>query len=256
MQWLNNRRAVRHDSRRVRLVLITMAAVAVSSGACGDDATSVPDSGSIHVQTETAGFDPDDAYVLLIDGQDRGPIGANADVTISELAPEIYLVDLGDVADNCEDAPTLARVGAGETVEVLFSVTCGLGEPSQHTLAFEDEEVDLDTQEVTACSLTFCGTGAGPDLHVAYNSTRTIHSVIVQNQSGGVEIAHLAGVTLDELTEEDVMGATFTTSLVDESFDGGRVILIRTDLGATYALGNPVETTQRLTFDAVLVASP
>ncbi len=62
-------------------------------------------------------------------------------------------------------------------------------------------------------------------------------------------------MTLASLTEADVQAATFTTELVDESFDAGRVILIRTDLGSTYALGNPVENTilLTLTFDALLL---
>jgi hypothetical protein len=46
---------------------------------------------------------------------------------------------------------------------------------------------------------------------------------------------------------------------VNDSFDPGRVILIKTDTGGVYALGRPVESTILLTlaFDAVLlVAAP
>jgi hypothetical protein len=45
---------------------------------------------------------------------------------------------------------------------------------------------------------------------------------------------------------------------VADPFDSGRVILIRTDTGQVYALGNPVEDAQALTltFDAALIVQP
>jgi len=52
---------------------------------------------------------------------------------------------------------------------------------------------------------------------------------------------------------EDARAATFTTSLVDAPFDSSRVILIRTDQGVMFKLGNPVEAelvVDGVTFDA------
>ena len=68
-------------------------------------------------------------------------------------------------------------------------------------------------------------------------------------------VAHLAGLDPSDrrmrfcatLTEADVAGATFGTELVADPFDAGRVILIRTDAGSVYALGNPVEDMTALT---------
>lgn len=244
-----------HPGRRALAALLLSASLA-----CGGDGTAPETTGDIRVQTQTAGFFKDDAYDLLLDGQSLGGIGASDEVTLSDLAPDIYLVDLVDVAPNCEDAPALARVAAGETADVILSVVCRFGEPTEYTLRFEREQLDLDTGEITDCSralgLDPCASTPGPDLYAVYNSLRTVHAVVAQNQSTGVEIAHLPGVTLDELTEEDVAGATFTTDIVGDSFDAGRVILIRTDTGSTYALGNPVEddAASTLTFEAVLVA--
>jgi hypothetical protein len=95
-------------------------------------------------------------------------------------------------------------------------------------------------------------------MYVFYNSQTTPQSVIRQNETAAVEIAHLAGVALADLTEADYAGATFGTDLVADPFDSGRVILIRTDTGQVYALGNPVEdaVALTLTFDAALIVQP
>lgn len=237
----------------------TASLIMLAMAGCGSDSTASGGTGDIHVRAETSGFNKDDAYVVLVDGAGRYPIGANGDVTVSDVEPDIHLVDLVDVASNCEDAPTLARVSADQTAEVLLPVVCAFGEPEEYTMAFEDEELNLDSGEITSCPLGRCSSTVGPDFYVVYNGLRTIHAVIFQNGSnGGVEIAHLPGITLDELTEQDLLGATFTTDIVGDSFDEGRTILIRTDLGAVYALGNPVEDDQNLTltFDAVLLTEP
>jgi hypothetical protein len=227
----------------------TLVAVGVITGvACGETDPTEPAGpelpGSISVSTETSGFNKDDSYEVLLDGMGRGTIGAADVMTITELEPATYELGLGDVADNCTVEGTSVSVVSEETADVSLTIVCALSEPDAYTLRFTRDRPDLDTGEMPEW-----------DLYVHFNTSQDPQAVIRQNQATGVEIAHLPGVTLDDLTEEDVASATFGTALVADSFDPGRVILIRTDLGNVYALGNPVEDTfmQTLVFDAVLI---
>ena len=214
--------------------------------------------GSISLTTETSGFRKDDSYELLVNGESRGAIGANDAMTVSDLDPATYEVDLGDVADNCVVESVSVPVVSVETADVTLSVVCAFSEPDVYTLRFSRDRPNLENGELTDCPFGFCSSEVDWDLYAYYSSQTTPKSVIRQNQTTDVEIAHLPGVTLSELTEADVAAATFTTTLVADPFDAGRVILIRTDLGSVYALGNPVEDTnaQTLTFDAAWIDEP
>lgn len=236
------------------MVLIVMGSVA-----CGEtDSTSPPPPGSILLNIETSGFMKDDAYELLVNGASQGTIGADDEVTIAGLDPATYQVDLDDVAANCVVEGISVPVVAEETADVSLSIVCAHPAPDVYTLRFSRERPNLDSGEITVCPFGLCPSEQEWDLHVYFDSQSDPHSVIRQNQSTAVEIAHLPGVVFEALTEQDLEGATFTTDLVGDPFDSGRVILIRTELGSVYALGNPVEESvaQTLTFDAALIAGP
>lgn len=244
-----------HRGQHALVALLVIAVTACEEGE-GPTITEPDPPGSIVLTTETSGFMQDDSYELLVDGESQGTIGANDQTTIADLDPATYEVALGDVSDNCVVEATMVDVAAAQEASVALTVTCTYGDPSAHTLRFGRERPDLDDGgTITECPFSICSTTEAWDLYVYYSSASTPHSIIRQNQTIGVEIAHLPGVTLDGLTEADVSGATFTTDLVADPFDAGRVILIKTDLGNVYALGNPVEDTdaQTLTFDAALV---
>jgi hypothetical protein len=73
----------------------------------------------------------------------------------------------------------------------------------------------------------------------------------------GRKIAHLPDVVFEDLTRDDVAGASFTTSHVETTFDPDRVILITTDQGDVYALGNPVELSNfTVRFEAARLPDP
>jgi len=228
--------------------------------ACGGDDGPPPTTpilpGTISVTTVTTGFMQDDGYELLVDGSTAGAIGANDAMTVGDLDPATYAVDLGDVADNCavEGASSVA-VESEATADVTLEVACSLGSATSYTIRHGRERPDLDTGEITECPFSICSTNEAWDFYVYYSSSSTPKTIIRQNQTAALEIAHVAGRTLDDLTPADVAGAVFTTDYVTDPFDAGRVILIRTDLGDVYALGNPVEDTgaQTLTFDAILI---
>ncbi|MFP3948902.1 MAG: hypothetical protein ACLFWG_09245, partial [Longimicrobiales bacterium] len=172
--------------------------------------------------------------------------------------PADYEVELGDVAANCTADPLSVPVVSEETADVSLGVVCAPAEPTTYTVSFSRERPNLDDGEITVCPFGICSTTEEWDLYV-YNSSQTDPaSVIRQNETTGVEVAHVTGVALEDLTEEDFEAATFTTGIVNEGFDSGRTILVRTDLGSVYALGNPVEdaTAGTLTFDAALIVEP
>lgn len=255
------RHAARVDARgtpRGRYALAAL--IVIGSAACGQGAqTNVPPiAGSIKVSTATSGFLKDTSYDLLVNGESQGAIGANDEMTVSDLDPATYEVSLGDLTDNCAVQNDSVTVASGETADASLSIVCTYDAPTTYTVRFGRERPDLDTGEITVCPFSICSTTDAWDMYVYQNSSTTPQGVIRQNQTNAVEIAHLPGVTLSNLTEADYQGATFTTDLVSDPFDAGRVILIRTDLGAVYALGNPVEddTAMTLTFDAALIDTP
>lgn len=237
-----------------------VALIALGSTACGNssETLSAPLPGSIVVTTTTSGFFQDDSYQLLVNGEPQGTIGANDEMTVSELDPATYDVALGDLADNCDVQDVSVTVESDASASASLDISCAYDQPSSYTVQFNRERPDLDTGDITTCPFGICSTNEAWDLYVYYGSSTAPNTVIRQNQANAVEIAHLAGVTLQDLTNEDYAGATFTTDLVADPFDADRVILIRTDLGNVYALGNPVVdgTANTLTFDAALIDVP
>ena len=248
-----------HRSRRGWHVVVALMAVSVVACDSGNVTVTEPESpGSIVVTTETTGFLQADGYDLTVDGVSSGTIGANDQMTISEVEPGEYQVGLGNMPDNCSADGATVSVESEQTAEVALTVTCTYADPVTYTIHFNNRRPDLDSGAILECPYGFCESDDAWDLYVYNNFSTDPHSVIRQNQTIGVEIAHLPGVTLESLTQADVDGATFTTALVGDPFDADRVILIRTDMGNLYALGNPSEDTmtQELTFDAALIATP
>ena len=122
----------------------------------------------------------------------------------------------------------------------LVTVSDAGTEVRRYAMRFENEFLDLDGDTVVVCGRG-CAFPEGTDLKVAFNPTTGVHSVVVQNQAAGVEIAHIDGARFGDVTADDTQTASFTTSLVDVPFDRNRVILIRTDQDSVFKLGNPVE---------------
>jgi hypothetical protein len=235
-----------------------VALLAMGIVACSNDAAGPAAPGSILVRTETAGFLKAEGYGLVLDGTAGGTIGATDEVTISDLAPGSYQVGLGNMPSNCSAEAVWVSVVSGETAVVSLPVECRHGDVVTYTVQFNRERPDLDTGEITVCPFGICASQEHWDLYVHNNLQTNPQSVIRQNQTAGAEIAHLSGVGLAGLTEAHLEAATFTTQLVADPFDAGRVILIRSDVGNVYALANPTEdlANGRLTFQAALIARP
>lgn len=84
-------------------------------------------SGSLEIKTSTTGSNPDaDGYSVSIEGRPGQAIGANATLTLSNVAPGSHQVTLAGIAPNCTvagDNPKGVTV-TGSSVSVEFSVTC------------------------------------------------------------------------------------------------------------------------------------
>lgn len=257
------KRSARHGmgavTRASRAALVLVTAAAVGCGESTEEIIGPPVPGSIVLATETSGFMKDDSYELLVNGESQGTIGANDEMTISELEPATYEVTLGDVADNCVLASTAVsvEVASQESANASLTVVCAPPAPSVYDIRASRDRPDLDTGEIEVCTFGICNSNDAWDIYVEFDSQSDPQAIIRQNQSIGVEIAHVTGVAFADLTEADVDGATFSTELSDEPFAPGNVVLIKTDQGSVYALGNPVETTLTLevTFDVVLLAA-
>jgi TolB protein len=96
-----------------------------------------PVTGSIEIQASTSGHEPD-GYQVTVDGGASQAIGANASITVLNLAAGIHTVLLANVEPTCTVAgenPRSVTVPAGGTATVVFAVTC-LGVPAPSRIAF------------------------------------------------------------------------------------------------------------------------
>lgn len=237
------------------VLALTMTAFGACSGSDGPvDTTPLP--GSLQIATVTSGFLKDDGYDLVVNGTNRGAIGADDQVTLTDLEPGTYQVSLDGVADNCSVDGGSVSVVAEQTATLELAVTCQAGEPAPMTIRASRDRPDLDTGVLVQCNFGLCPSDAEWDLYVEFNAQSQPQSIVRQNTVAGLEIAHVVGVPLAELTEEAVNGAVFTAELEDRAFSSGSTILLRTTSGAVFALGNPTEDTLLLTttFDALLIA--
>jgi len=155
----------------------------------------------------------------------------------------IYYANWGDKV-YCLNLATLSRSvytdsSRGWISDVGFRNAAPPAAPTHVEMKFRHDYLDLLTGEMRT------DTGGSPPtepwtLKIDYNATSTPHSVVFQNQAASVEIAHLVGKAFDETTDADVVGAPWTTDLINKPFDSTRVILVRQS-SRIFKLGNPVE---------------
>jgi hypothetical protein len=115
--------------RYAKLGLLLMSAATMAMVSCGDEKIAGPTDGTILVGARTTGSDFDaNGYLVSINSSQGQPIGNLDTIFVTALEPGDYVVSLGGVADNCtvpsEANPQNAPVVAGDTVEVLFDITC------------------------------------------------------------------------------------------------------------------------------------
>ena len=116
-----------HLRRRANAVLGLLLSVAAVS--CGDDQSAGPVDGTILVGTRTSGSDLDaNGYVVSVNSGQGQEIGILDTIYVTALDAGEYVVSLGGIAANCavpqEDNSQTATVVPGDTVDVLFEITC------------------------------------------------------------------------------------------------------------------------------------
>jgi hypothetical protein len=201
----------------------------------------------------TGYFSSSAVYEVSLDGAASGTIGANDALTIEGVEAGPHSVGLRGLDAACEDPGVLAvDVPAGEMGSFELDIVCSYERPVRYTLAYETSEIDLDAGVVN----DDCCSDKVYDFHFAYRFLARYHAVVFQHKKGR-KIAHLPDVVFEDLTRDDVAGASFTTSHVETTFDPDRVILITTDQGDVYALGNPVELSNfTVRFEAARLPDP
>lgn len=96
---------------------------------CGDEQISGPTEGTILVAALTTGDDMDqNGYTFSVNNSSPDPIGLLDTVYVTALEAGSYEVRLSGIAENCAPAdgtnPQTTDVIAGDTVSVLFNITC------------------------------------------------------------------------------------------------------------------------------------
>jgi Tol biopolymer transport system component len=88
-----------------------------------------PAPGAIQVTIATTGTCIDPWYFVQLDNGLSGYFGPNATITLAAVAPGDHTLWLGSVGPNCSvgENPRTVRVTSGGTTNVLFAVTCGIG---------------------------------------------------------------------------------------------------------------------------------
>ena len=89
---------------------------------------------------------------------------------------------------------------------------------------------------------------AGADIQLAYNADRAPHAVVFP-VGESVEMSFVAGVGFDGISSSDTPNLVFSSEPTDLPFSDNDCVVIRTDQGAVFKLGNAVETGLSVTFN-------
>ncbi len=106
------------------------------------------------------------------------------------------------------------------------------------TLEFSGQGLDLDTGAVVDAG-PIAGP-AGADILIGYNADVVPHSVAIPG-GAGVEMSFLDNTPFANVTAASVSGLTFTSNATDLPLELNDTVVIRTDTGALFKVGNAVE---------------
>jgi hypothetical protein len=148
-----------------------------------------PASGSVRVTTTTGGEDPDpDGYTLFVDNSNRGDIGLNGELVISDLAAGDHTLELRGIASNCAvegSNPRTVTVVAGQQTSSGFVVTCSAIPPTTGSIRVIASTSGED-QDPDGYQLSLDGSNAGP---LGLNEER-----VITNVSAGQHTLELTGL--------------------------------------------------------------
>ena len=116
------------------------------------------------------------------------------------------------------------------------------------TMQVESQALDLDAGTIVDALTGDLTTPTGADVRLAYNADRTPHAVVLP-AGEGVEVSFVAGVGFDGISASDVANLVFSTEPIDLPFSANDCVVIRTDQGAVFKLGNATESGMSITFN-------
>ena len=120
------------------------------------------------------------------------------------------------------------------------------------TLEMESQAFDLDSGTVVGVLNENLAGPAGADVLLAYNADRTPHAVMFP-VGDGVELVFVANVGFDGISSADVSNLAFSTEPIDLPFSANDCVVVRTDQGVVFKLGNATENGMSITFNYQLL---
>jgi hypothetical protein len=131
-----------------------------------------PTTGSIRVRPSTTGDNQDEGYTVTVDGNERGTVGANGELVLSDLSEGNHNVGLSGVAENCTvaDNPQPVTVTAGETKDVTFNVSCSAPALTTGSIAVTTNTSGENQDDAFTVTMDRDGSrGIGPRETVVFN---------------------------------------------------------------------------------------
>ena len=116
------------------------------------------------------------------------------------------------------------------------------------TLEFESQALDLDTGTVADTTGVDVTEPTGADVKFGYHADRVPHCVVVP-AAEGVTMAFLDAVSFAAVSAADVAGLSFFAEPLDVPLDPNDTVVLRTDTGAVFKIGNATENGFSVTFD-------
>lgn len=108
------------------------------------------------------------------------------------------------------------------------------------TLQTETDVLDLETQTVAENDLLSLDSDTA-DMHLAYNADRSNPFVVFQNQMTGILIAFADGAAFGSVDLAMAQGLTFTEGVIDTPLDSDDTVVLKTQGGKLFKIGNPVD---------------
>ena len=116
------------------------------------------------------------------------------------------------------------------------------------TVETESQVLDLDAGTIVGALTEDPTVPTGADVKLAYNDDRTPHAVVIP-VGEGVEIAFAAGVGFDGISSSDLGSLAFSAEPSDLPFSADDCVVVRTDQGTFFKLGNATESGLSITFN-------
>lgn len=126
------------------------------------------------------------------------------------------------------------------TIALIGVALSGQAMAASETLEFETQGLDLDTGTVVEATPGQVVEANQADFFISYNADVVPHAVLIP-ATEHVEMAFLSGVAFSDVTVDSISGLTFTADTVDEPLGQYDTVILRTDTGSVFKLGNAVE---------------